>query len=85
MSLGLKRKFLFSYFRENLFSLFAEKAYEKLRKKRKCMRKRTQETGNIVKYLKMSNPEIRMMLQNKSDNSNGHTLKWSNFRLNLSF
>jgi hypothetical protein len=30
--LGLKRKFSFSYFRENLFSLFAEKAYEKLRK-----------------------------------------------------
>jgi hypothetical protein len=26
----------------------------------------------------------RMVLQNKSDNSNGHALKWSNFRLNLS-
>jgi hypothetical protein len=26
-----------------------------------------------------------MVLQNKSDNSNGHALKWSNFRLNLSF
>jgi hypothetical protein len=49
--------------RKNLFSLFAKKAYEKLRKerkfsqKRKCMRKRTQETGNIVKYLMMSNPD----------------------------
>jgi hypothetical protein len=29
--------------------------------------------------------QIRMVLQNKSDNSNGHALKWSNFRLNLSF
>jgi hypothetical protein len=29
---GLKRNFSFSYFRENLFSLFAKKAYEKLRK-----------------------------------------------------
>jgi hypothetical protein len=27
----------------------------------------------------------RMVLQNKSDNSNGHVLKWSKFRLNLSF
>jgi hypothetical protein len=26
-----------------------------------------------------------MVLQNKSDNSNGHALKSSNFRLNLSF
>jgi hypothetical protein len=26
-----------------------------------------------------------MVLQNKSDNSNGYALKWSNFRLNLSF
>jgi hypothetical protein len=30
--LGLKRKFSFSYFHENLFSLFAKKANEKLRK-----------------------------------------------------
>jgi hypothetical protein len=29
--LGLKRKCSFSYFRENIFSLFAKKAYEKLR------------------------------------------------------
>jgi hypothetical protein len=29
--LGLKRKFSFSYFRENLFSLFAKKAFENLR------------------------------------------------------
>jgi hypothetical protein len=28
--------------------------------------------------------QIRMVLQNKSDNSNGHALKLSNFRLNLS-
>jgi hypothetical protein len=30
--LGLKRKFSFLYFRENLFSLFAKKAYKKLQK-----------------------------------------------------
>jgi hypothetical protein len=29
--------------------------------------------------------QIRMVLQNKLDNSNGHALKWSNFHLNLSF
>jgi hypothetical protein len=36
---------------------FREKFSRKLSRKRKCMRKRTQETGNIVKYLKMSNPD----------------------------
>jgi hypothetical protein len=62
MRLGLKRKFSFSYFRENLFSLFAKKAYKNNKNFRKyfCENEnvrengqRTQETGNIVKYLKM--------------------------------
>jgi hypothetical protein len=32
LKVGLKQKFSFSYFHENLFSLFAKKAYKKLRK-----------------------------------------------------
>jgi hypothetical protein len=34
-----------------------EKIFAKLSRKRKCKRKRRQETGNIVKYLKISNPD----------------------------
>jgi hypothetical protein len=54
---GLKQKFSFSYLRANLFSLFAFKT------------NRTTVLSSVHHALQSC--QIRMVLQNKSDNSNG--------------
>jgi hypothetical protein len=61
LSIGLKRKFSFSYFRENFAKIYFRFLRKKLTKSYKNNENfrdgRKQETGNIVKYLKMSNPD----------------------------
>jgi hypothetical protein len=52
------RKFIFAFREKSLQKVTKiTKIFAKLLQKQKCMRKRAQETGNIVKYLKMSNPD----------------------------